>query len=82
MLAIKRIPPLVLTNLKGEKNQFNELIACNAVIKQQMKSNAVCNYMEGNLNTFEYPKVWNSSLNLLFPKVLFASYVLKRLTAT
>ena len=67
---------MVLTNLT-ETNQFNELLAFNAGIKQQMKSNAVRNYMEENLNTFEYPKIRNSSLNLLFLNNSFASYFLK-----
>ena len=39
-LAIKQVPPPVLTNLQREKNQFDELIAFNAFVKQQMKSNA------------------------------------------
>ena len=39
-LAIKRVPPPVLTNLQRKNIQFDELIAFNAFVKQQMKSNA------------------------------------------
>jgi hypothetical protein len=39
-LAIKRVPPPVLTDLQRKKIQFDELIAFNAFVKQQMKSNA------------------------------------------